>query len=190
MTARLTEAEGAALLALARAAVEDALFDNQALAKARSRITMTPALTARRACFVTLKIKARDGALQLRGCIGTFEADEPAHEAVAAAARDAAFADPRFPPLTREEHRSVVISVSALTPMAPVGSADDIVLGRDGVVLEASGHRALFLPQVAKEHGWTVPELLAQLAEKAGLPRDAWRRGRLLTFEADSFGDE
>jgi AmmeMemoRadiSam system protein A len=188
MRQRLTPEEGAALLALARAAIEDKLFDNGALAAARARAAMAPALTAPRACFVTLKTPDPDGALRLRGCIGSTEARLPGCDAVVASALDAAFADPRFPMLTREEHPELVVMVSALTPMAEVAGAHVIDASRDGVVLECDGARALFLPEVAEEQGWNLVELLENLARKAGLPADTWRRARLFTFESERFG--
>lgn len=188
MSASLTPEEGAALLALARAAIEDRLFDNGALAKAQRSIPMTPALAAKRACFVTLKSPGGSGTLELRGCIGSTDARIPAHEAAVESALDAAFADPRFPPLNRGEHPGLVVSVSALTPMAAVPNADAIVVGRDGVALECDGHRAVFLPEVATEQGWSRIELLEHLARKAGLPGAAWRRARLSTFQSERFG--
>jgi AmmeMemoRadiSam system protein A len=189
MSAALTPEEGAALLALARAAIEDRLFENGALARARSAGPKTPALEAQRACFVTLETPGPDGSLQLRGCVGSDDTDHPAHETAVTAALDAAFADPRFPPLIREEHAGLVVSVSALTPMLHVRSAESIVVGRDGVSLECDGRSALFLPEVAGEHGWTRIELLEQLARKAGLPAEAWRRARLSTFQSERFGE-
>jgi len=189
MSTRLTPEEGAALLALARAAIEDRLFDNGALAKARGAVEITPALTAPRSCFVTLKTSGSRGALELRGCIGSTKARLPALESVVASALGAAFADPRFPPLERGEHQGLLVSVSMLTPMIPVPGADAIVIGQDGVALEYEGREALFLPEVAGEQGWTRVELLEHLARKAGLPADAWRRARLLTFQSERFGE-
>jgi AmmeMemoRadiSam system protein A len=190
MSAELTAQDGAALLALARAAIADRLFATGALAVARKGIELTPRLAALRACFVTLKTPDAGGALRLRGCIGTIEARLPARDAVVASALDAAFADPRFAPLTREEYPGLVLSVSMLTPIVPVPGADHIVPGRDGVALEAGGRSALFLPEVAAEHGWSRIELLDQLARKAGLPADAWRTGRLSTFQSERFGEQ
>ena len=189
MSPPLTAKEGAALVSLARAAIEDRLFHNGALAAARNDIAMTPALEAKRACFVTLETPGADGELQLRGCIGSTEARLPAYEAAVASALDAAFDDPRFQPLAPEEHPGLVLSVSVLTPMAPVPGAESIVAGRDGVVLEASGRRALFLPEVAAEQGWTRIELLEHLCRKAGLPANAWQRARLSTFQSERFGE-
>jgi AmmeMemoRadiSam system protein A len=189
MSERLSPAEGAALLALARAAIEDRLIDNGALRAARGAVMVTPALAAPRACFVTLETPGANGVLELRGCIGSTEARLPATEAVVESALDAAFADPRFPPLRRGELAGLVISVSALTPFVPVSGEDAIVVERDGVALEWDDRSALFLPEVALEHGWTRLELLEQLAHKAGLPQGDWRRARIRTFQSERFGE-
>jgi AmmeMemoRadiSam system protein A len=189
MSARLTAEEGAALVKLARAAIEDRLFENGALVAARDTLAITPALSEKRACFVTLKTPDDGGKLQLRGCIGTTEARLPAHEAAVASALDAAFDDPRFAPLAPEEYEGLVLSVSALTPFAPVPGAELIVPGRDGVVLTAQGRRALFLPEVAAEEGWTRIELLEHLCKKAGLPKNAWQGAKLSTFQSERFGE-
>jgi len=189
MSARLTEGEGATLLALARAAIVERLFEDGALAAARGRTKVTPALLALRACFVTLETPDPAGVLQLRGCIGSTRPRLPTHEAVIEAARDAAFSDPRFPPLVREEVSGLCVSVSILTPMVPIPEPGAIVVGRDGVVLSHGRRQSLFLPEVAEAHGWTREELLAQLARKAGLPASAWREARLSIFQSERFGE-
>ena len=38
-----------------------------------------------------------------------------------------------------------------------------------------NGRRAVFLPQVAVEQGWTLEETLEHLSRKAGLDGAAWR---------------
>lgn len=189
MSARLTAGEGAALVSLARAAIEDRLFHEGALAAARKITAITPTLAEKRACFVTLKTPDASGKLQLRGCIGSTDAQYPVHEAVVAAALDAAFYDPRFAELSPGEHGGLVVSVSALTPITSVPGAESIVVGRDGVVLSARGRRALFLPEVAAEQGWNRIDLLEHLCLKAGLPRDAWKGAQLSTFQSESFGE-
>lgn len=185
---KLSGDEGIALLALARAAIEDRLFANGALAARRAVLVITPALAAPRACFVTLETGGESG-MTLRGCIGSTEAHLPAHEAIVESARDAAFSDPRFTPLTPEEHPAIVISISVLTPMKRVARPEEIVLGRDGVAIESEGRRAIFLPEVAPKYGWTLDTLLEQLARKAGLPAGAWRQAELFAFESEHFGE-
>ena len=46
-------------------------------------------------------------------------------------------------------------------------------------------HRAVYLPEVAPEQGWTVEETLSSLSQKAGLRADAWKEGaRFKVFES------
>ncbi|HUH66787.1 MAG TPA: AmmeMemoRadiSam system protein B [Syntrophales bacterium] len=136
--------------------------------------------------FVTLKKKN-----ELRGCIGRIVGDEPLIKLVGAMALQAAFNDPRFRPVQSDELRDIEIEISVLTPMKKVSSAQDIVVGRDGVVLQKGGHSAVFLPQVATEQGWTREEMLDNLAEKAGLSKGSWREGtQFSTFQAVVFSEK
>jgi AmmeMemoRadiSam system protein A len=102
-------------------------------------------------------------------------------------ARQAAFGDPRFPPVTADEMDAVRFEVSLLTAPVPVSGPADIVVGRDGLIVASSGRRGLLLPQVATENGWSVEEFLGHACEKAGLPDGAWRDDdvRLFAFQAD-----
>ena len=143
------------------------------------------ALQVKRGAFVTLE----EGG-ELRGCIGHMSEDTPLCRIVGEMAVEAAFGDPRFPALRREELDRCTIEISVLTPMHRVGGPADIRVGRDGVLLRKAGQSAVFLPQVATEQGWDRDMLLTQLARKAGLPPDAWRSGaELSTFQAEVFGE-
>jgi AmmeMemoRadiSam system protein A len=145
----------------------------------------SPVLQRGQGVFVTLR---KHG--ELRGCIGRLDEELPLGQAVGAMALQAAFDDPRFPPLAAAELAQVEIEVSALTPFRAVGGPADVVPGRDGVVLRKDGRSAVFLPQVATEQGWGRDELLSQLSLKAGLPADAWRRGaQLSVFRAEVFAE-
>ena len=133
-----------------------------------------PALYAPRATFATLR---RDG--QLRGCIGTLEALRPLVEDVAHNAFAAAFRDPRFPPLTRQEWPTVQLSLSVCSPPEPVPAASEADLlarlrpGIDGLTLEEQARRATFLPAVWEE----LPDpadFLQHLKRKAGWPAGYW----------------
>lgn len=133
--------------------------------------------------FVTLK-KHGD----LRGCIGSIVGTEPLYQGVIRNTVNAASHDPRFSPMTRAEEPEVDIEISVLTPLKEVSGPDDIRVGRDGVVLEKSGRRAVFLPQVAPEQGWDIQTMLSHLSLKAGLSSDAWKSGaRFETFQAHVF---
>ncbi|HJQ96788.1 MAG TPA: AmmeMemoRadiSam system protein A [Candidatus Polarisedimenticolaceae bacterium] len=183
----LTATEGAALVRLARAAIEDRLLPRDAVAAVLRSIELTPGLLEPRGVFVTLHAP-EGGRRRLRGCIGSTEAESPAHEAVLDAAVHAAFRDPRFPPLTPEEYPLVDVSVSVLT-LPRVVTAENVVPGEDGVILEHPQGRAIFLPEVAAEHGWSREDLLVQLCRKARVPEGAWREATLFSFRSQKFGE-
>ncbi len=166
-TWRLDRTEQQTLLKLARDAIEARLAGEPA--PKLEDYAITAPMKADSGVFVTLTI---DG--HLRGCIGEIPPTRPLAEAVRDRAVDAAFRDHRFPPLTAEEYADVDVEISALTPPTPVDGYDDIALGRDGIYLIQGARRAVYLPQVAVEQGWTLEETLRTLSRKAGLPEDAW----------------
>jgi AmmeMemoRadiSam system protein A len=120
--------------------------------------------------FVTL---TEDG--DLRGCMGTLGAGQPVGEAVVRAAGMAATRDPRFWPVDAGEMVRLHLEVSVLGSPRRLADVAQFVPGRDGIIVEARGRRALLLPQVATEMGWGTAEMLRAACEKAGLPADAWR---------------
>lgn len=144
------------------------------------------ALAETRGAFVTLTI---GGAL--RGCIGHVVGVLPLWRAVEENAVAAAFADPRFPPLTGEELDQARIEISVLSPLQRV-SPETIVVGRDGVLVERGASRGLLLPQVATEYGWDRETLLDHACRKAGLEPGAWKHPdtKIATFTAEVFGEE
>lgn len=164
------EEAGQTLLQIARGAIESRLFGSAASVEA-------PWLAQAGASFVTL---TREGAL--RGCIGSLQATRPLGLDVAENALGAAFRDPRFSPLGSAEWDRCRVEVSLLSTPKALRFADEADLleqiraGEDGIVLEAEGRRATFLPQV-----WEgLPDkrqFLGELARKAGLPADI-RLGR------------
>ncbi len=132
------------------------------------------------AAFVTLE---RNG--QLRGCIGSLEASRPLALDVVEHAFDAAFRDPRFPPLTASELNGLKLHISVLSPSVEIKFTSDSELlgllrpGVDGLIIANEKLRATFLPSV-----WSMlPEpqdFLSHLKKKAGIPQDtavsrAWR---------------
>jgi len=136
-----------------------------------------------RGVFVTLKKYG-----QLRGCIGRLIPEAPLGQLVGAMAVQSAFNDHRFRPVKAAELQDIEIELSVLTPMKPVSRAEDIVVGRDGVLLQKGRAGAVFLPQVATEQGWSREEMLDQLCLKAGLPEGSWRKGaEFQTFQAIVF---
>jgi AmmeMemoRadiSam system protein A len=139
-----------------------------------------------RALFVTLR---RAG--QLRGCIGTLAPEGDLARMVPRFALRAAFEDPRYPGLTAEELTGCTIEISVLTPPRPVERPEDVVVGRDGLIIELGARRGLLLPQVATEWGFDRVTFLAEVSRKAGLPPDAWQlpAARLWSFQAEVFAE-
>jgi AmmeMemoRadiSam system protein B/AmmeMemoRadiSam system protein A len=135
--------------------------------------------------FVTLK-KGED----LRGCIGHMQPDSALGKSVGAMALQAAFNDPRFPPVELKELKNLEIEISALTPMKPIDDPGKMVIGRDGILMSKSGTSAVFLPQVAVENNWDRNETLENLCKKAGLPGGCWKSGaRFQVFQAEVFSE-
>ena len=133
---------------------------------------LTPALREPTATFVTLKIGGR-----LRGCIGSLVPEAELYRSVHDNAINAALRDFRFRPVTPRELPSIEVDVSILSPVRPIASLDDFRIGEHGIIIEKGLRRAVYLPEVAVEQGWTRDETLSSLSEKAGLPADAWREG-------------
>ena len=174
----LAAADGEALVSLARAVLQSHLSHDTSVAEWFASHPDTGRWQGPAGAFVTLNNtgkKARtDG--RLRACMGVIEAEQPLIDAVVQGAVWAA-RDPRFPPLEIEELAHAEIEVSALSPMHGVRSYRFIEVGTHGVLLTKDGRRAVFLPQVATEEGWSRDEMLDHLSLKAGLQRKAWQHG-------------
>ena len=137
-----------------------------------------------RGAFTTLYLHGK-----LRGCVGYPGAILPLFRTVIETAQAAAFDDPRFAPVSIEEAEALKISLSVLSPLRLI-RADDVEIGRHGLVISHAGRRGLLLPQVATEHGWDRITFLEQTCRKAGLPANAWREGAVIeAFTAEVFGD-
>lgn len=160
--------EGQILLQLARAAIARELgFSSHDLP--RNAWLDEPGAT-----FVTLTLHG-----QMHGCIGSLEATRPLIDDVRLNAVAAAFQDPRFPPLTKEEFADVLIDVALLSPTEPVHFSSEhdalarLTPGVDGVHLEYASHHATLLP-----HAWAdlphAQDFLTELKKQAGLPEDFW----------------
>ncbi len=155
------------LLQVAKASIERG-FDTGA--PLRGLTSEDPVLSTPGAAFVTLNRSGR-----LRGCIGSLQAYRPLIEDVAENAFNAAFRDPRFPPLTTAETEGLTVEVSVLTPPVPMqgcetpqGLLAQLKPFEDGLIIDDGAHRATFLPSV-----WAQlpdPEdFLRHLMAKAGM---------------------
>ncbi len=144
---------------------------------------LTSHLSSKCGAFVSLHKQGR-----LRGCIGHFGEDVPLHEIVAEMARAAAFEDPRFMPVTKDELDDIDIEISVLTPMRRIQSLDEFELHRHGIYIRKGYRSGTFLPQVADEVNWTKEEFVSHCAQdKAGIGWDGWKDAELYVYEAIVF---
>ena len=141
---------------------------------------LTSHLSSKCGAFVSLRMQGR-----LRGCIGHFGEDVPLHEIVAEMARAAAFEDPRFMPVTKDELDDIDIEISVLTPMRRIQGLDEFELHRHGIYIRKGYRSGTFLPQVADEVNWTKEEFVSHCAQdKAGIGWDGWKDAELYVYEA------
>ena len=180
----LTQSQRQLLLSIARRSIE-AVLDGR-----RPEVDVSgldEVLTRPSGAFVSLHTSTSD----LRGCIGSIEAVAPLHQAVSSSAINAAFRDPRFFPVTRDELATLHVEISVMSPIETVTDVAEIEVGRDGLIISRGGRAGLLLPQVATEYGWDRDTFLAQTCRKAGLAEDAWRTPgtKIERFSAEVFGE-
>lgn len=137
-------------------------------------------------CFVTIHLRKR-----LRGCIGNFGQDTNIVENIRQMAVQAAFADPRFGPLSKDEFMMCDMEISVLTPMTET-DIDSVKVGRDGLYIVKGRHRGVLLPQVAVEYDWNETQFLEQTCVKAGLDTEAYKENdtKIYSFQALVFSDD
>lgn len=146
---------------------------------------LPPEFQERRGVFVTLLKHGK-----LRGCIGCLQPVKPLHEAIKENALNAAFHDPRFPPLKKEELAETEIEISILTVPKKLDYSSPAELARklrpkiDGVILKKKSHSATFLPQVWEDISDPF-EFLKHLTWKAGLPPHAWETAEIYIYQAE-----
>ena len=178
----LTSDDKNALLRLARESIISA-FDSE---DPPYPTTISRTLNENLGAFVTLN---KDG--MLRGCIGTFRADKPLYKIIAEMARQAAFSDPRFPSVQKNEIERIDIEISVLTPMKKINDPMSVEVGRDGLYIINGMRSGVLLPQVPVEYGWDKIRFLQQTCLKAGLSSEMWKdkNSQIFTFQAEIFGD-
>lgn len=131
--------------------------------------------------FVTLNKVDQNNSKNLRGCIGFPLPVYPLVIAIIQAAKSAAVGDPRFPIVTIQEMKDIVMEVTILTKPQklevkhPEEYLQRIKINQDGLIIRKGGQSGLLLPQVPIDWGWDVKEFLEHTCNKAGLPKDCWK---------------
>jgi len=184
----LTNDDKGMLVKLARNTIEAELIGGLNIENPRN---LSDALREKRGCFVSLHKKG-----VLRGCIGTIEPLKPLSSCVEEHAFNAAFRDPRFPPVTQKELSAIEIEISVLTVPQKITFEDGEDLKRKlkpgihGVILSRGWQSATFLPQVWEQLP-DVEMFLAHLCEKGGMKRTCWQSTEttVKAYEAEFFSE-
>ena len=138
---------------------------------------------------------------ELRGCIGFPVAQMPLWQSIKEATKAAAFEDPRFLPLTKEEIDKIIIEISVLTRPEMIETSEkknpedvlrEIEIGKDGLMMEYSGYSGLLLPQVPVEQSWDAEHFLQELCKKAGVSPKTWKNKscKIYKFQAQIFSEK
>lgn len=182
--------DGKKLAMLARKSIRSSFYDE----KLEISEEIKKKFSEKQGVFVTLNIRG-----ELRGCIGYPEPVMPLFEAIIEAAKSAAFHDPRFAPLSKEEFEEITIEMSVLTKpeqikvLKPSDYCKCIKIGEDGLIAQGGFHnKGLLLPQVFTEYNADPEMALCMTCQKAGLSSDAWRNldVKVFKFQAQIFAEE
>ena len=155
------------LIKLARDAISEAIDKTSMIDKSKL-LQEYPELQKLSASFVTLTLNG-----QLRGCVGSLTPLRILFDDIVSNAHAAAFKDPRFLPLSRDELSDVKVEVSLLSQpqechYKSLEELKEKITHDHGVILSHGSHQATFLPQVWEE----LPSFelfFSHLCQKAGM---------------------
>lgn len=170
------------LLSLARETILYQLKTGQPLPRKKPE---SKKLLAKRGAFVTLKVRG-----QLRGCIGYPLPIKPLYETIIDMAVAASTQDYRFLPLTLEDLPWTQVEISVLSLPETIKDANEIEVGKHGIIISKGLSKGLLLPQVPLEYGWDRETFLRHGCLKAGLDEEEWKKGvKIEIFSAQVFSE-
>lgn len=187
----LNEEEKKTALRVARYVLESWIRDKKKPTDIEKKFPITETLKEKRGVFVTLEVGRQSKKKKLRGCVGYITGVKSVYKTIADNAINASTEDSRFSPVTAKELEKISIEVSVMTPLE-VCRPEDIVVGRDGIIIQKGFYSGLLLPQVATEYGWDRIEFLEQTCWKAGLYENAWKEPDTVIkkFSAQVFNED
>jgi len=177
------------LLQIARQSIMEVL-QAERLIDTKALVVDNPLLKTPMATFITLYLDK-----EVRGCMGSLQAQRTLLEDVIHNAKMAAFQDPRFAPLSTAEYLHTYIELSLLT--APKKLQFDskeqlqsqIEVQKDGVIIEFEDHAANFLPQVWHEYQ-DFQTFFTALCQQANISEEtALSTATIYTYQVESAFD-
>jgi AmmeMemoRadiSam system protein A len=179
----LTDEEKRELLRIARATLKEFFSSGRIPPGAPHRTSMTDPAGA----FVVVRVGG-----ELRGSMGQIDEARPLYKTIQELVVAAATKDPRHAPVVREDLPKVTFELTVLGPRTPLGGPGELEIGTHGVCITVEEKRAVHLPAVAAEAGWSPEQLLEKTCEKAGLAADAWKGAGALVerFTVQAFRED
>ncbi len=181
MSFTLNDEEKNTLLKIAKNAIYDNLFSKKIhlLENTNGKLDQVVGV------FVTLSI---DG--NLRGCIGNIIGQYPLFLGTQKMAMQAAFQDPRFKPVTKDDYDKIHIEISVLSPLVEIHH-NDVEVGKHGLLIKHLYNSGVLLPQVPVEQNWGKKEFLQGVCTKAGLDPNFYlnKECKLYSFTALVFNE-
>lgn len=180
----LTHAQGEFLVRFSRRALQHYFGSGEVI---KPPADVDEVLKRPGAVFVTIETFYDYDRRELRGCIGVTRPVEPLVEAVIESVMSSAFRDPRFYPMEEYELDQVTFEVSVLSDYEYLGDTPEerrsqLVIGRDGLVVERPPYVGLLLPSVPVDHLWDKTTFLSETCIKAGLWPDCWLDGETRVY--------
>ncbi|MBI2141021.1 AmmeMemoRadiSam system protein A [Candidatus Woesearchaeota archaeon] len=162
----VSKTQGKTLLSLAREAIEKALKHKTVHVPVSVR--KQKIFSQQPGIFVTI---LRNG--ELSGSMGYPQGTYPLIDGVIMAARDAAFKDPRFKAVRKNELQQLRIRIDVLSKFQLTGISG-IKPGKHGIFIQYGLFKALQLPEDARKYKWTAAETVQNALRKAGLASELW----------------
>jgi AmmeMemoRadiSam system protein A len=171
----LNDEDGKILINIARSAITG---------DRKNRYDIPEKLENKAGSFVTLNENKT-----LRGCIGYLKPVMPLVKAVEKAAWNAAYRDPRFDPVDKDELDAISIEVTVIGQLNEV-KYDEIrsaIPGKFGIYIENGIYSGTLLPQVAVENNMTMEEFIMETCMKAGLGKNCYKNSSIYAYRAKIF---
>lgn len=137
-----------------------------------------------------VKVRSKRGRQRVRGSGVSYKREKHLSEAIVDAVIEASSEESGTDELSNCELDKVELTLCILDSIEQVEEpAEELSLGRHGVIVEGERNSSWLMPTVPMEHGWSVEETLDRTSCKARLDRGAWRGPSVdvYTFEAQIF---
>ncbi len=108
-----------------------------------------------------------------RGCFTFYKGVDSPEPWLAAAARNAAFTDSRYPPLSTEEG-GITLEITIIGELTAMSGYKDFIPGFHTVLIRLDNKQAIIQAPLAEQRNLDREAFLTMLSVKAGLPPSSW----------------